>query len=382
MNLFGKVLFSLLLIFIILFIGFIAFFITTFLGLKFYTLLTLVICTVLIIYVVIRVFRLLNTRVMAWIFGGILVLCLSSVGVYESYQAYDRSITMGNDEVNLTEYEPFLPNTKAVRLEEESTLQLEGDLPRIDGATALYPLYAAFAQAVYPEKAYPVYDSEVMNSTTPIAYMNLIKGEVDLIFAAEPSEEQVADAKRNGVELKLTPIGREAFVFFVNASNPVQGLTTEQIQGIYSGKITKWREVGGSNDRIRAFQRPEGSGSQTALRKLMAGKPLITPPQEDVVNGMGGIIAETAQYRNHRNALGYSFLFFATEMVRNGNIRLLTIDGVAPTRENIANGTYPLSAEFYAVTRNTDHPNVERFIEWILSPQGQSLVEKTGYTPL
>jgi len=114
----------------------------------------------------------------------------------------------------------------------------------------------------------------------------------------------------------------------------------------------------------------------------MAGEPLITPHQEDVVNGMGGIIAETAQYRNHKNALGFSFLFFVTGMVCNGNIRLLSIDGMAPTRENIANGTYPLTAVFYAVTTNSDNPNVERFIEWILSPQGQSLVEKTGYTPL
>jgi len=382
MNLFGKVFTSLTSIFAILFVGCIAFLFTTFLGLKFYTLLTLVISTVFIFYVVLRVFRLLNTRFLNWILGGILVFCLVSTGVYESYQAYDRSITMGNDEVNLHEYEPFRANTKAVRLEEEPTLRLEGDLPRVDGATALYPLYAAFAQAVYPEKAYSAYDSEVMSSTTPMAYMNLIKGEVDLIFAAEPSEEQLADAKRHGVELKLTPIGREAFVFFVNSSNPVKGLTTEQVQDIYSGKITNWREVGGNDDAIRAFQRPVGSGSQTALRKLMAWKPLITPPMEDVVSGMGGMIAETARYRNHKNAIGFSFLFFATEMVRNGNIRLLSIDGVAPTRENIANGTYPIAAEFYAITTNSDQPNVKRFIEWILSPQGQSLVVKTGYIPL
>jgi len=107
-----------------------------------------------------------------------------------------------------------------------------------------------------------------------------------------------------------------------------------------------------------------------------------TPPKEDVVSGMGGIIAKTAEYRNHRNAIGFSFRFFAEEMVSNGNIRLLAIDGVYPTRETIADGTYHLASEFYAVTANTVNPNVERFIEWILSPQGQSLVEKTGYTPI
>ena len=383
MSFWSRVGLSLTLIFIILLAGFIAFFIKTFMGLKFYTILTLIVSLVFMLYVVLRVFRLGSGRIMDRGLGGFLLLCVFATGAYEAYQAYDRSITVGNNEVNLFEYEPFARNTKAVRLEEDADLKISENLPRIDGATALYPLYAAYVQAVYPKKEYPVYHSEVMSNTTPMAYKNLINGDVDLIFAAAPSEEQLADAKRNGVELKMTPIGREAFVFFVHASNPVKGLTKEQIQGIYSGNITNWREVGGHDDRIRAFQRPEGSGSQTALRKLMAGQQLATPPKEDVANGMGDIIAETARYRNHKNAIGFSFLFFATEMVRNGNIRLLSIDGAEPTRENIANETYPLATEFYAITlTDNDNPNVERFIEWILSPQGRSLTAKTGYTPM
>lgn len=207
-------------------------------------------------------------------------------------------------------------------------------------------------------------------------------GKVDLIFAAAPSEPQKAAARRNGLELKLTPIGREAFVFFVNADNPVQGLTTEQLLDIYSGEITKWSEVGGENKDIRAFQRPEGSGSQTMLQRIMDGRELTDAPGEDVVGGMGGIIHRTADYRNHKNALGFSFLYYATEMVRNGDIRLLEIDGSMPNRMSIANGEYPLASEFYIVTAGSDNPNVDKLIEWILSAQGQELIEKTGYTPL
>lgn len=185
-------------------------------------------------------------------------------------------------------------------------------------------------------------------------------------------------AKSRGVELKLTPIGKEAFVFFVNSRNTVNGLTTAQIQDIYSGKITNWKELGGKNAKIRAFQRPENSGSQTMLQKLMKDKNLMTPPREDVVSGMGGIIERTASYRNYKNAIGYSFLFFATEMIKNNEIKLLEVDGIKPDRDTIASGKYPLASDFYAVTANSDNPNVDRFIEWILSEQGQYLVEKTG----
>lgn len=282
----------------------------------------------------------------------------------------------------MEQYRPFMDHSNLAELDEPATLKLTSDLPRMDGATALYPLYAAFAQEIYPNKGYPLYNSEVSLSQTPEAYKRLINGEADIIFAAPPSEGQKSMARRNGRELKLTPIGREAFVFFVNGENPVEGLTTEQIRGIYSGEITRWNQVGGENKEIRAFQRPEDSGSQTMLERVMDGRELADPPRENRVSGMGGIIKRTADYRNYKNALGFSFLFYATEMVRDGDIRLLAVDGVMPERTTIANGEYPLATEFYAVTAGSDNPNVDLLLEWILSPQGQKLIELTGYTPL
>lgn len=131
-----------------------------------------------------------------------------------------------------------------------------------------------------------------------------------------------------------------------------------------------------------AFQRPENSGSQTMLQKLMEGKNLMTPPKEDIASGMGDIIEQTSSYRNYKNAIGYSFLFFASEMIQNNEIKLLEVDGVKPDKNTIASGEYPLSSEFYAITAGSNNPNIDRFIEWILSPQGQYLVEKTGYTSI
>jgi phosphate transport system substrate-binding protein len=209
-----------------------------------------------------------------------------------------------------------------------------------------------------------------------------MEGQVDVIFVARPSKDQLAEAKSKGLELKLTPIGYEAFVFFVNSKNKVDGLSTKQIQDIYSGELTNWQDAGGKKEKIRAFQRPDNSGSQTMLQKIMEGKNLMTPPKEDVVAGMGGIIERTSSYRNYKNAIGYSFLFFATEMIHNNQINLLKIDGVYPDKNTIKSKEYPFTAELYAVTTNTKNPNVDSFIEWILSPQGQSLVEKTGYIPV
>jgi len=108
----------------------------------------------------------------------------------------------------------------------------------------------------------------------------------------------------------------------------------------------------------------------------------MTPPKEDVVQSMGGIIEQTASYRNYRNAIGYSFLFFATEMVKNNQIRLLKVDGVYPDRNAIKNKTYPLVADFYAITTGSKNSQIDKWIEWILSPQGQRLVEETGYTSI
>ena len=211
-----------------------------------------------------------------------------------------------------------------------------------------------------------------------------------MIFAAAPSEAQIEAARNVGIEFHLTPIGREAFVFFVNSKNPVDGLTVAQIQSIYTGEITNWKEVGGKNQSIRPFQRAENSGSQSALLRLMEGLPLMEPETEDRIAGMGGIINEVASYRNYQNAMGFSFRYYSTEMVQNGHIKLLALNGVEPTRETIRDGSYPISSYFYAVTASPigepapEETNTElaAFLEWILSPQGQTLIDEVGYVSL
>ena len=277
---------------------------------------------------------------------------------------------------------------KVATLDGEASLDFSGvgreALPRLDGATALVPVYAAFAQAVYPDDTrYEDYHSggdPVFTCTkTATAYERLIDGEADVIFVAQPSDEELRMAAERGVEFDMAPLGAEAFVFVVNRQNPCQGLTLDQIRSIYSGQTTEWDEVGVPGlGSILAYQRPENSGSQTALEALMGDVPLMEAPQEVIAEDMGDIL-KTVEYRNLPNALGYTFRFFCTDMMQS-EVSLLSIDGVTPTPEHIRSGEYPLTSTLYAISlKGNANPNVAALLEWIRSDQGMELIEKSGY---
>ena len=114
----------------------------------------------------------------------------------------------------------------------------------------------------------------------------------------------------------------------------------------------------------------------------MANTPIMKAPSEDIATGMGGIINEVSQYKNYKNAIGYTFRYYSNEMVRNKEIKLLEIDGVAPTKEAIRANTYPITSEFYIVTAGEVEENVQALINWVVSKEGQALVEQAGYVPV
>ena len=328
---------------------------------------------------------------------AIMMICVLSAGFTYCRQRYTDALPkVSENDSLLLEYAPYYSKTKVAEIDGEPTFKItDNNIPVMDGATALYPIYSAFAKAVYPKCAtdsivYEKSGKPYMNKNTYLrcnktsgAYENIVTGDADIIFVAAPSDEQRKFAEEKGVELVYTPIGKEAFVFFVNSKNPIESLSTEQIKSIYSGKIRNWSKLGVNGfGRIKAFQRSEGSGSQTALENLMQGVKLAKAPKENVVETMGGILEKTADYRNFKNALGFSFRFYSAQMVKNKYIKLLDIDGVSPTVENIKNGTYPLTSQFYAVTRSDADENTKNLLEWLKSDQGKELIEKTGYTSL
>jgi phosphate transport system substrate-binding protein len=361
----------------------------TFIMLNFFThraiLWLLLLASYLSLIVFLVLWNKLETKAVYLILAVPVICTLTAIAII-GYHSYIREIPTISEESYLYKYRPFDEDGILARLDEESDLgfTLFDNLPVLDGATALYPVYASFAQAVYPRDYNREINRLVLCSRTPGAYENLLEGKADIIFCMPPSDGQKKQFSDNEKNLKLVPIGREAFVFFVNKKNIMDNVTIENIQGIYSGKITNWKELNGGGQRIRAFQRPENSGSQTMLEKIMGDIPIMEPRKEDVSQGMGRIINQVAVYKNFSNAAGYSFLFFTTEMVKNDQIKLLSVEGIYPSRETIQNGTYPFSDNFYAIYVDTDdkNENIDVFIKWILSKQGQELIEKTGYTPI
>ena len=326
-------------------------------------------------------------RFLIWL-GCVVLITGCLFGSYR-YDQYIKDITM-HDYFDYMTYTPFTTDSLVKTLDEPATLHFDdiSSVPRMDGATALYPVYAAFAQSTYPDSMREMNTYEITRivscSTTSKAYDSIVDGKSDIIFVAGPSKEQEKYAEEKGIKLIYTPIGREAFVFFVHPDNPVNGLTLDEIRSIYAGKTTQWEQLGIKHlGNILAYQRDEGSGSQTALeRYVMKDIPLMPSDKETQVDGMGGMIEKVSAYKNHRNAIGFSFRFYCTELMKDFDVKLLSINGIAPTIENIENGSYPLASSFYAVTRSDANENTRALLDWIMSPQGQALIEKTGYSPV
>lgn len=305
----------------------------------------------------------------------LLIMCfaLFDIGIYMLFTR--RCINNYSDglkakSIETDKYLPFEENSEIVKT--DSHITLTGDIPVIDGAAALYPVYSAFVNAWYPEDSVSFEngdfspDSAMQYTNTRGAYKALAEGTADIGILAAPSEEQLAYAAEMGAELELVPIGREAFVFIVNSENPVDDLTQEQIRGIYSGKYFTWSELGGNNRLIGAIQRNKGSGSQTALIKFMNGEPV----KRDYDGFLG-------------SSIGFSFRFYVEGIVGDGGVKMLSVDGVYPSPENITNDSYPIIEDFYAVYRvDNDNENIPLLIELMLSEDGQEIVQKSGYSPV
>ena len=307
------------------------------------------------------------------------VIYFVSFGIHYGLEKYDQSITINTaPNINVHEYLPFREDSKIVKLKSK-TLQLTENLPVIDGAAAFFPVYSAFVNAVYPETT-ELYDGVFEYNNTPGGYQLLAERGIDIFLGVYPSEEQKAYAEECHTTFVYTPVGTEAFVFFVHKDNPIDNLTTEQIKGIYSGEITNWKQVGGRNEEIAAFQRNEGSGSQSMLQRFMGDTPIMEAPTEMVNTMMSGIIEQVSSYRSKSNSIGFSFRYYVEGIIQNPDIKILSVDGVAPTAENIRNGSYPIVTPMYAVTyeENTNE-NVDLLLQWILSEEGQYIIEETGY---
>ena len=305
----------------------------------------------------------------------IIIFCIALVFVSTDLFIYlaftnrcinDYSSQMRAKSIEVDEYLPFAENTKIVK--KTYNEKLSGDLPKIDGAAALFPLMSSFVYSLYPENSVEYVNNDFTDKSalqyhnTRGAFKGLADKTIDIAICASPNNEQIEYATSKGVEFEQTPIGKEAFVFFVNKNNKVDNLSMEQLKNIYKGNIVNWNEVGGPSRSINVLKRNEGSGSQTALEKLIGDDIKFS-----VFNPFGA-------------ALGFSFRYYVDGLTEHSNIKLLSLNGVYPSKENVQNNTYPIVSNFYAFTRKGEtNPNVQKVLDFILSSTGQEIVDETGY---
>jgi phosphate transport system substrate-binding protein len=277
-----------------------------------------------------------------------------------------------------------IPPTAAVEASEEEFVFTRGNFPRMDGSTSMIPLGQAIASVLLGESRDQVASLAAFNKTSQ-SYRNLMNGDADIVIAGEPNPSVFDEMKQAGFLYDMTPIATDALVFLVNASNPVDDLTTEQVQKIYAGEITNWKEVGGPDLAIEAFQRNAESGSQTLMEKLvMKDLAMAEAPEGYMIGEMEGLISAVRSFDGTASAIGYTVYYYADDMKMADGLKILSVDGIEPSDKTIASKDYPFLNPYYAAIA-ADEPEespARVLYNWLLSPEGKNLIRTEGYVPV
>jgi len=257
------------------------------------------------------------------------------------------------------------------------------NFPRMDGSTSTAPLAQAAACVLLGEPREDVAELTVFNRTTQ-SFRNLANGLCDILIVSEPAPEVFGELAAQGYRYEMSAIATDALVFVVNESNPVDSLTLQQIQRIYTGRITNWKQVGGEDIEIEAFQRNSEAGSQVLMEKLvMDGVSMADAPKKNFSTafGMGELISAIKGFDGSANAIGYTVYYYAEDMRMAEGLKIIAVDGVKPSGDTIRSGEYPFLNPYYAVI-GADEPQdspARIMYEWLLSDEGQQLAAHEGY---
>ncbi len=267
------------------------------------------------------------------------------------------------------------------------------EMPVIDGSTSTYPFTEAVYGALFRNgQTHPKFPQK--HSKSHASYQRLIKGEVDMLFASVyPASDILKMAEEKGVELELIPIAYDAMIFFTNQDNPIEGLTKKQISDIYvKDAYENWSELGGSDALLYPYCRNNDSGSHAQMEKhFLNGNDIHPNVQKETSYTMSNVLTDVISAQTEDPVgygLGYSIYYYYhnvdTVLDTKRHLKLLAIDGVMPTDETIADGSYPLSNNTYIVLRKDtpkDSP-ARKMAEFMLTEAGQECVANAGYGKL
>ena len=260
------------------------------------------------------------------------------------------------------------------------------EIPILDGSTSTHDITSNIFREYYlNHENHPNFPKQ--HSKTSNSYKRLIDGEVEMIFVPDPSEDIKQYAEEKGVKLKYIPIANEAMVFFTAKNNKADNITTEQLHNIYvNNGIKNWSEIGGDDAELVPFCRNLDSGSHAQMEKFIldGGEINEAISREHTSWIMSSILTEVDDFNRDnagKYAIGYSlyYYYFNSQMfLGSADLKLMKINGVAPTEDTIADGTYPYTTNYYAVVRDEENEKVDKFAELMQSEFGDAIIKMSG----
>jgi phosphate transport system substrate-binding protein len=195
-------------------------------------------------------------------------------------------------------------------------------------------------------------------------------GKADIGGSCRPAKPDISDLEKG---VRMIHVGWDALVVMVHPENPVQNLSVEQLYNIMTGKIRNWSEVGGSNEPILVVVRVgKMSGVGYMGRKMLFDDPRANFYRRAINLKSSGPVEKKVEKRV--NAIGIS----GVSSAKRRNVKLLSLNGVAPTKTNVSNGTYPFYRPLYLITKGAPQGKVKKFMDWLLSSDGQKVVSDQG----
>ncbi|RQW77332.1 MAG: PstS family phosphate ABC transporter substrate-binding protein [Methanothrix sp.] len=223
------------------------------------------------------------------------------------------------------------------------------------------------------------YHVSVTSGGTGVGIVDVAEGRSDIAMASreiQPVEKMRYETGDEKFQEFL--VGYDAICLVVSPrvyNFGVRALTKEQVKQIYSGSITNWKGVGGPDEEIFVIGRRAGSGTRDTFNEVIMGSKEAESPGV-IIEASDSSEVKTA-IRGGDNAIGYVGFSY----VLHGDTKVVSLDGVGPTIQNIKDGKYPLARKLYFYTLGKPSPGAMAFIKYILSPDGQKIALENGFIP-
>lgn len=243
----------------------------------------------------------------------------------------------------------------------------------VEGSDTMVNLANSWAEAFMTEN--PGVNIAVKGGGSGNGIAALINGTADFANASrEIKAEELEQARAKGEDPVATSVARDGIAVVVNPANAVADLTVEQLGGIYRGEIVNWKEVGGPDKAIVLLSRDSSSGTYEYFKEEVVGKDKSFAKAAKLLPSTQAIVEET---KGNDAAIGYIGVGYVT-----ADVKVIAVEGVAASVETVLDGTYPISRELYMYSNGTPADAAKAFIDWILSPAGQRIVEDEGFVPM